>query len=703
VNLGQSKRDRLFYKNNPDFMRIISIFPKFLKSLANTGQPSAVDRLLHAGSYCRDHLLGLLLSLLLVMTILPLNGLAQADEDRGPMLFSVFPLTGRPGSTIKAELRGVRLDGAYAVWFDHSGFKGRVLNVEEIKDRVKTRFNPLEKLKITGPFYRVFIELQIEPTARVGVYPLRLVSPRGLSNQIGFPVVDVPVIVETQESHQTVEQSQSVVLPGLVNGKIAAPGEIDFYSFPVKKGQEFRFQAIEGQKFGAGAAAGKFAPDLILYRSGGSWFDPNRLSRILSEEELSSDLMQVVLERTYKFPEDGQYFLQVSGLFGQGCPDCVYQVQVFPVERRSGVYARSEKTKTEWSERNLERNLADNWIAQLDARSVKGAEINTPAQSASATQGNHVSSIPDPEPNQTLNLVVPPSPVVVHEATDRDAPARSISLPAIIEGTIEHPGDLDSFTFKVDPGQKLAFEVETPDAKPPYFNPRLGVVDNQNQELFSNVERRLSMFNNNADPQVYLKAVEPKATYTFDHGGEYVLQIRDITSRYGNPSYRYRILVRPEIPHIGEISVMSPPSADAANGELVKGNEINHLNLVRGKARKLILVASYEEGFAGDLSFAFTGMPEGVQAFPAVQSYEDRAPLEVTQNPEIIAPKQKKTVIMVLASPEAPLTNEPRIIQLHCHAIVNGQLGSSLLVREIPLMVVEGLTQKEGEKTQSGK
>ena len=211
------------------------------------------------------------------------------------------------------------------------------------------------------------------------------------------------------------------------------------------------------------------------------------------------------------------------------------------------------------------------------------------------------------------------------------------------------------------------------------------------------------MFNNNADPQVYLKAVDPKATYAFDNGGEYVLQIRDITSRYGNSSYRYRILVRPEIPHVGEITVMSPPSADAANADVVKGIEITRINLAQGMAKKLILVASYEEGFAGDLSFAFTGLPEGVQAFPAVQSYEERAPLEVTQNPEIVAPKQKKTVIVILAGREAPVTSEPKLVQLHCQAIVNGQLGPNLLVREIPLMVVEGSAQKEGEKSQTGK
>ena len=161
-------------------------------------------------------LFGLLLSLLFVTTLLPGYGFAQVEieEDSGPLLFSVFPLTGQQGSTVNAELRGVRLDGTYGVWFDRSGFKGRVLNVEEIKEQVKPRYNPLEKLKISGPFYRVFIEIQIEPTTGLGVYPLRLVSHRGLSNPIGFPVVDSPVIVETPEPHQTIEQSQAVTFPG---------------------------------------------------------------------------------------------------------------------------------------------------------------------------------------------------------------------------------------------------------------------------------------------------------------------------------------------------------------------------------------------------------------------------------------------------------------------------------------------------------
>jgi hypothetical protein len=207
----------------------------------------------------------------------------------------------------------------------------------------------------------------------------------------------------------------------------------------------------------------------------------------------------------------------------------------------------------------------------------------------------------------------------------------------------------------------------------------------------------LSMYNNNAVAEVYLKGAQPKATHSFERAGEYVLQVRDITSRYGNPNYRYKILVRSQIPHVGEISVLPKENPDAT-AEVARRSEVTRLNLARNAPKKLVLVASYEEGFTGDLSFTFTGLPEGVQAFPAVQFNEGRAPLEVTQNPDTIAPKQQKTAIVMLASPEAPLTKEPRTVQLRCQPIGNGMLGPSLLVREFPLMVVASSTEKEAAK-----
>ncbi|MFN8006418.1 MAG: hypothetical protein U0V70_05225 [Terriglobia bacterium] len=620
----------------------------------------------------------------------------QQEDENGPLLFSVSPLMGKRGSTIQTEVRGARLEGSYAVWFDRSGVKGKVLGVEEIKDEAKPRYNPLEKLKINGPYYRVQIELQIDALAGPGQYPLRLVSPRGLSNPIRFPVTEGTVTVEATTAHGTADQAQSFPIPGFIIGKIGAPGELDFYTFQARRGQELSFRGVEGQKYGGGMSTGKFSPELIVYRSGGSWFDTHRLSRVLSEEDRFSDLIQANSKKIYVIPEDGQYFLQISGKFGQGCPDCTYQVQVSAAQTGAELMAMGDPQKSAWTERTLSRVVGNPWMESLEARAVTGVNTSVAVKEVSTTQGNRSGTTLERETSAIPAVPTPATVAVVRESDDHDVSQKLLSVPVILEGTIEKPGDLDRFKIKVAPGQKLAFELETPEAKPPIFNPRMGLVDSQNRELFSNVERRLSMYNNNADPQVYLKAVESKAIYTFEQGGEYALEVRDITSRYGDSRYRYRILVRPEIPHVGEISLYYPPTGDAANADVVKGVEVTRVNLERGTGKKLIVVAAFEEGFAGDLSFSFTGLPEGVKAFPAVQAYEERAPLEVTQNPEIIAPKQKKIAIALIASAEAPLTREPRLVRLHCQTIANGQLGPDLLVREIPLMVIEGAGAKQG-------
>ena len=77
-------------------------------------------------------------------------------------------------------------------------------------------------------------------------------------------------------------------------------------------------------------------------------------------------------------------------------------------------------------------------------------------------------------------------------------------------------------------------------------------------------------------------------------------------------------------------------------------------------------------GFTGDLLFAFSGLPEGVQAFPGAQFFDDRTPPEVTENRDIIAPKEQKTTVVLVASPEAQHTSKPAVLQLYCRPIAKG-------------------------------
>jgi hypothetical protein len=616
------------------------------------------------------------------------------------MLFSVFPTGGGQGTTVHAELRGLRLDGAYAVWFDSGALQGRLIKTERLNEEFKPKVNQREKKPEAQNIDSAEVEIQIDNTVSPGGYTLRLVSPHGVSNPVSFPVMKGPVVMESSGPHQTSELAQAVTVPGIINGKVAEPGEQDFYSFHAGKGATLQFEAIRGQKAEAAVAEGKFnqfTPQVALYRAGGSWFDSNRPTRLLFKEERISDLMQEQSGGTYRFDEEGEYLLQVSGVFGQGCHDCTYQLRVKAGDSGPRLGTQEEEAADGWLERSLSRNLSKDWMTQLEARSVPPSEPKAPLAEASQGQGGNSTNAVEPQPRQAPNPPIQPLSFVEFKPKDGVTQIATISVPAVIEGAILHPGDIDSFRFKVESGERLAFEVETPDTKPPYFNPRLGIVDSQNKELFSNVERRLSMFNNNSDPQIYLKSVGPKAIYTFERGGEYVLQVRDITSRYGGSDFRYKIFVRPEIPHLGEVVVAEGKSTEGA-----KVYSIDRINLTPGEPKEFTLIASYEEGFVGDLSFTFTGLPEGVQAFPAVQFHKETAPIEVTQSPEIIAPKEQKATVVLLAVPGAKTTSAPKMIQLHCQLIANGKLGPSLLVQEVPLMVVEG-QEKTPQKTDKAK
>ena len=272
---------------------------------------------------------------------------------------------------MKVEVRGNRLDGVYAVWSDDSGITGRVLSVEEVKDLIKPRVRPSQQEIKPIPVFRALIDLQIDATTRVGVHSLRLVSHRGISNAFSFPVVDAPVTVETASSHQTIEQAQPATFPGIHQREDWGTGRGGFLFLPSQKGQELRFEVVEGQRFDPSADAGKFSAEVALYHAAGSWFDPHRPTRVLFEEERSSDLMAANPGGTYRFSEDGQYFLQISGLFGQGCADCTYQVRAFPSAARAESTSQTQPVSSEWLERSLARHLTEGWTRELEARSVK--------------------------------------------------------------------------------------------------------------------------------------------------------------------------------------------------------------------------------------------------------------------------------------------------------------------------------------------
>ena len=145
-------------------------------------------------------------------------------------------------------------------------------------------------------------------------------------------------------------------------------------------------------------------------------------------------------------------------------------------------------------------------------------------------------------------------------------------------------------------------------------------------------------------PNSYLKAVEPKVLYTFERSGDYTLEIRDVTSRYGDSAHAYRLVVRTQIPHVGAFEV-SPQ---------------DRINLIPGQARKLNILTYQEEGFSGEVLFDFSSLPQRVNVFPGAEVAGKQPATDISEKEESFVPGVHKTTLVLLADSDAPVTRMPR-------------------------------------------
>ena len=176
---------------------------------------------------------------------------AQKDEGTEPTLSSMFPLGGQQGTMVEAEFRGKHLDQVYAVWVESDALEARIKSAEEIKNDLNAAMetDSSGKGKDNSPDYRVLVQINIDSAAPVGLHPLRLVSPRGVTNAVDFRVVDQPVIVETgAPDHSTLEVSLARQ-PMIIEGRLAEPGEVDSYSFHALEGQNVSLEVLRAQGF----------------------------------------------------------------------------------------------------------------------------------------------------------------------------------------------------------------------------------------------------------------------------------------------------------------------------------------------------------------------------------------------------------------------------------------------------------------------
>jgi hypothetical protein len=325
---------------------------------------------------------------------------------------------------------------------------------------------------------------------------------------------------------------------------------------------------------------------------------------------------------TYHFTRPGRYAVGVSSIFARG-GDFAYLLRIAPAA------PAAPADPLAWGKGRL---------AGLYARTVAAAAPPEKVPPGATGQAPQTA----PAPGKPAGTPADAPVVVLKEQEPNDAPAQaaSFTIPAVLEGTVGKPGDIDCFRFTAGAGQKLVLEIDTPHAQPPQFNPRVDVADASGAVVLTNLQTQPGQ----------VGQVLPKVVGVLEKAGTYCVRVRDLTAIHGSPDHRYRVFVRPQVPHAGDTTVQGGPC----------------INLAPGAAASLTLVTPKEEGFTGDFAIAVEGLPPGVTALFGTAG----------------------STVVFHAAADAPPTPLPVVARITGRPVVAGKVGAVRKVKDIPVMVV---------------
>src|SRR5260370_2077162 len=196
--------------------------------------------------------ISLLLSSVLISVLSSIVLLSAADHPTGsritpPTLNSVAPLGIARGTTNEITVEGLNLAKASAIYFSQPGVTGRIVRVKDLPDLSDIRLGSNGTLSTVDvgplpPRNQVTIDVEISPDAEIGPVSFRLLTPLGTSPEGRFLIEPYYGEAPDQEPNDTPETAFETFLPAILAGTISKPGDVDYYKFQVKAGQQIAFQ-----------------------------------------------------------------------------------------------------------------------------------------------------------------------------------------------------------------------------------------------------------------------------------------------------------------------------------------------------------------------------------------------------------------------------------------------------------------------------
>ena len=546
---------------------------------------------------------------------------AQAE----PQLSSIFPIGGPRGEPFEVEVGGNGFHDVFEVIFACPRLKATTRTVPTGKD--------------SPP--RLFMKVEAHAETPIGWHRFRLLAKHGLSRWWQVFIHDEPNVVEAAQPEGT---PQRVEAPCAIQGKIVEPGDADYYAIEVAAGEVLSFELHTTSGLFQPGQNQFAAPEFHVLETGGSWFDPTRSSVIRCEDrsgfhflpERPMTMLSVLPRFTHRFADAGVYLLRVTESGGFGSELYSYQLRV-------------RRAEIEWTSRRFVCADPHRWREHEFHVPLKNDRLDRIwSRTAHEPEGGR----------ESLRL----GAFVEREGEEE----MDVSIPVLIIGKVDAPGDSDVFPFTVADGDALAFEVRALKVERPQFFPRLVVEDEQGREVFNNTFRKLG-----GDGDDWIKSLEAKVLFTFEKGGRFRLRMRDITSRRGGPDFEYRVLIRKQVPHVGEVDL-----------------NVGRVNLGRGGSVRLDVDVHREEGYRDDLALDVLDLPPGVRILPADRVLPDTGPpFPAVEKERFVATMHSLSVLVVVDDDAAP-TPRPQRARVVVRPLLNGKAGTPIVVQELPVMIL---------------
>ncbi|TWU44866.1 putative subtilase-type serine protease precursor [Novipirellula aureliae] len=524
-----------------------------------------------------------------------------------PYIGYAYPAGGQQGTTFAVKLGGQRLIGLEDVLVSGDGVTAEITDTfrkmnnqdrallreqaQLLRQKQKrgsgetgTALSPTEKKILSNIESRladyvarpastsiaelVYVQVSIAPDAKPGPREIRVVTSRGISNPIIFPIGQIPEV--TREPMRTTsmqvlgkeelalrnrpadEVEESIELPCTVNGQIAS-GEVNWYRFKAKQGQRLVISCFARQliPYIADAVPGWFQAVMALYDENGNQVAYNDDFRFKPDPTIFIEV-----------PADGEYRLCIHDAIYRGREDFVYRISIGELPTITSLFP-------------LGGSLESVSKAELQGWNLKGAAV-APINPATQSPTVWVSAIVDGMASNRVPFAISTMNELFEvEPNNRTSQAQTIDLPTIVNGRIEQAGDMDLFAVEAKAGQTLVAEVTARRLDSP-LDSMLEIRDTKGRLVAANDDHAdvaSGLNTHHADSYLMVKLPED---------GVYYVQIRD-TSQSGGKAFAYRLRLSPPCP---DFELRAEPSG---------------LALRSGKAMGVNVYAIRKDGFDGDI------------------------------------------------------------------------------------------------------